>query len=192
MRSSKITREPVTFTGSASRMPFWVSFLSIPSGRSIPRNHPLNATPHKNLLQTPHSLCRIIVRAVERFAASPQWIGQRLAGYGVFGNWRSWWQTPDGFRRVADSASATSAPGRVHGSLPIFGVNARDPMAAPALHSVWPSGRRWIYTTASGEDLSFMAVDGGKDRGRPRPGRDGHALQPNPTTLSVCLSAGTP
>jgi hypothetical protein len=45
MRSSKITREPVTFTGSASRMPSWVSFRSIPSACSIPRNHPLNVTP---------------------------------------------------------------------------------------------------------------------------------------------------
>jgi hypothetical protein len=45
----------------------------------------------------------------------------------VSGNWRSWWQTAGGFRRVADSASATSAAGRVHGSLPIFGDIARDP-----------------------------------------------------------------
>src|SRR5260370_29571284 len=49
---------------------------------------------------------------------------EAAVGGRVLGNWRSWWRTPDGFPRVADSASATSAAGRVHGSLPIFGVNA--------------------------------------------------------------------
>ncbi len=48
-----------------------------PIGTGLPKSA---VRSHKNLLQTPHSLCRIVVRAVERFAAPPQWIGQRLAG----------------------------------------------------------------------------------------------------------------
>src|SRR5260370_28010840 len=58
---------------------------------------------------------------------------EAAVGGRVLGNWRSWWQTADGFRRVADSASATAAAGLVHGSLPIFGDIARDPMTPPAL-----------------------------------------------------------
>src|SRR5260370_16085415 len=36
---------------------------------------------HKNLLQTPHSLCRMVGCPLEYLAAPPQQIGQRLAGY---------------------------------------------------------------------------------------------------------------
>src|SRR5260370_11544391 len=80
-------------------------------------------------------------------------VQEQVAVKWIFGNWRSWWQTPDGFQRVADSANATSAAGRVHGSLAIFGVNARDPMTTPALHSVWPSGRRCVCRSSQRDTM---------------------------------------
>src|SRR5260370_4445893 len=83
---------------------------------------------------------------------------EAAVGGRVLGNWRSWLQTADGFRRVADSASATSAAGRVHGSLPIFGVNAvykavrrlpNDSLHTSFRGSAYPAKRRNVNTTAS-------------------------------------------
>jgi hypothetical protein len=50
---------------------------------------------------------------------------------------------------------------------PITPVNARDPMTAPALHRVWPSGRRW-RTLRKNKPNDFRVLAVGGDRQHPR------------------------
>jgi hypothetical protein len=69
-----------------NRLSFFFSF-ELPSQR-MPLTRRQGGVPEveiscrENLLQSPLSLCRMVVRRLDGLAAPPQWIGQRLAGNG--------------------------------------------------------------------------------------------------------------
>src|SRR5260370_30100330 len=98
----------------------------------------------KQCCRSAHIYPRVTPRCLRPARSMPgKW---RLAETGGVGGRRL--TVSDAF---ADSASATWAAGRVYDSLPILGLTPATQLTAPALHSVRPSGRRWIwiYTTAS-------------------------------------------